>query len=296
MLIVGAVVTLGLGGCGHGSEKPVDGLLEAGGSSQGGASPGGTAAGGEAPQGPQGGGGSGPCGNVPKNFCRDPDPAAGPGCCGAAAEPQCNDDGSGFECPPGTILTSECATCDQGGVSCADEGRLPPPGLTHDTTALSDVFNGTSPNTTLLWEHVFNRPFPDGGTVFLKTQRDQYISLEFTTVAGEGGTIQIVNPQGTANFGLTLLTLSECPGDFTDAVGANCKKLFLSSTMDYVVGTGGSWDCELKPDTTYYLNMLHTTDPDPPFAWECAVSPGGEPNSADPDACRDLVQVRPDTD
>jgi len=288
-MLVGFISLLAPGGCSGGAEASAPELPNpgAGGAAQGG---GGGAEGGA--------GGADACDTDPVDFCRKPDPAAGPGCCGATVEARCRGDRSGFECPEGTIRTSECAACEE--LSCADQGRLPPPGLMRDTTALSTVSNDTLSAPTLTWQDVFNEPFPDGGTVFLKTQRDRYISLELSTAGlapGAGGAYDIANPQGTANFGLSLVTLSECPGDFTDQADPDCKKLINNNRMEIVVGeSGGIVGCEIEPNKTYYLNVLHTTDAEAPFEWECGFSPGVPSNTGEPDACRDLVQFLPNID
>lgn len=52
-----------------------------------------------------------PCDAGPIDFCREPMPELGAGCCGATVEPLCRIGGAGFGCPEGSIPTSECAAC-----------------------------------------------------------------------------------------------------------------------------------------------------------------------------------------
>ena len=174
---------------------------------------------------------------------------------------------------------------------CAQQGRLPPPGLTRDIDALSNAFNQDIPGQTLVWEDLFNAPFPDGGTNFWKSERDKYISLEFTTTGvptGTIGSLDLRNPQGAGNFGLTLLTISQCPGDFTNQSDPNCKDLVNNGDIRFAVGLNPGFTCELEPNTTYYLNALHTTDANAPYDWECAVPPFPPTSTLN---CRDLIQV-----
>ncbi len=55
--------------------------------------------------------GFGPCDAGPIDFCREPMPELGEGCCGAGVSPLCRIGGSGYACPEGSIPTSECAEC-----------------------------------------------------------------------------------------------------------------------------------------------------------------------------------------
>lgn len=174
--------------------------------------------------------------------------------------------------------------------NCIDEGRVPPAGLTQDTTALSNIFNQNLSDPTRTWSDVFGDPFPDSGSPYWKTQRDQYISLEFTTAGvptGSSGRFELNNPQSSFNFGQTLVTFSQCPGDFLDQADSDCKKLITNGGINWQVTTASGLfnTCELEPNTTYYLNALHTTNSQPPFQWQCDVPPG----TARPADCGDLV-------
>ncbi|MEM1080141.1 MAG: hypothetical protein AAGH65_01030, partial [Pseudomonadota bacterium] len=199
-----------------------------------------------------------------------------------------------LECSNGPVtdsLTRTVTVDDEIIIPPQCQGREPPAGLTQDTTALSDIFNRTFNDPTIIWDDIFNAPFPDGGSEFWRTDRDQYISLEFTTSGvtnGTRGKLEFVNPQGPSNFGLSLVTFSECPGDFTNQVDPECKKLINNGNIRYAVGENPAFTCELEPNTTYYLNVLHTTDSNAPYQWECGLTPG---NPSDTTSCRDLVQA-----
>ena len=197
-------------------------------------------------------------------------------------------------CSNGPVMDQQSATFtvveDSGGgpQNCIDEGRVPPAGLSRDTTALSNIFNQTFPDPTLTWDDLFGGAFPDSGSVYWKTQRDQYISLEFTTAGvatGTDGRLELNNPQSSFNFGLSLVTFSQCPGDFLDQPDSDCKKLINNGGINWSVGTSGFNECELEPNTTYYLNVLHTTNEQPPFQWQC----GFPPNPGRPADCGDLA-------
>ena len=187
-------------------------------------------------------------------------------------------------------VTVEEGSGGGGPAFCGPEGRLPPPGLSPDRTAISNAFNETFPDPTFTWEDVFRDPFPGGGSEFWRTDRDQYISLEFTTSGvptGTAGKLEFVNPQGASNFGLSLVTFSQCPGDFTNQPDPDCKKLIGNSNIRYSVGTNPAFTCQLQPNTTYYLNVLHTRDSSAPYEWECGNSQGITSTTS----CRDLVQA-----
>lgn len=178
---------------------------------------------------------------------------------------------------------------DAGPPSCADEGRVPPTGMTRDVDALSNIFNQDSEDPTRTWVDVFNEPFPDSGSVYLKTQRDQYISLQLTTTGvptGTSGRLEINNPQGGFNYGVSLVTFSRCPGDFLDQDDPECKRRITNGGINWSVGVDGSNECELEPNTTYYLNILHTTLTQPPFTWHCDFDSA---DPARPEDCGDLV-------
>lgn len=203
-----------------------------------------------------------------------------------------------LDCSNGPVSDqlTRSVTVEEGGsgggpVFCASEGRLPPPGLSQDTTALSNAFNETFPDPTFTWDDIFRDPFPGGGSEFWRTDRDRYISLEFTTSGvptGTQGRLEIVNPQGASNFGLSLVTFSQCPGDFTDQPDSDCKRLIGNGNIRYAVGTNPAFTCQLQPNTTYYLNVLHTRDSSAPYEWECGPDPQTISSTT---SCRDLVQA-----
>lgn len=171
---------------------------------------------------------------------------------------------------------------------CQLEGRVPPPGITQDTNILYNIFNQPLGGDARTWDDIFGGLFPDSGSVFWNSNRDTYISLEFTTAGvgvGTDGRFEINNPQGSFDFGLSLVTFSQCPGDFTDQVDPDCKKQINNGGINWTVGVNPFQDCELEPNSTYYLNVLHTTRTQPPFQWEC----GFPPNPGRPGECGDLA-------
>lgn len=98
--------------------------------------------------------------------------------------------------------------------------------------------------------------------------RSGYVSYEFNTgnIVDSGLIVTVGN---TLTSGVRLGAISECPGDFD-----------VEPACDHVWGLGGgiSWAtdgksgaCQLKPNTTYYLNLTFTNGFDPKTS-TCATS------------------------
>ena len=169
---------------------------------------------------------------------------------------------------------------------CAAQGRVPPLGLTRDTAIKSSgPSNQDQAGNTELWEEFFGDPFPNTATTFWKIGRNQYAALEFTTAgvpAGLIGQIELTNAQGSTRFGPKLVTISECPGDFTTQVGDGCRREVVNGSIRWSTVTSIIGRCTLQPNTTYYLNVMHTESPNSnPIPWQC------DPPSQQP--CSDLA-------
>ena len=91
---------------------------------------------------------------------------------------------------------------------------------------------------------------------------------------GTSGRLELNNPQSSFNFGQTLVVFSQCQGDFLDQDDPDCKKLISNGGINWEVGVDPFNTCELEPNKTYYLNVLHTTGTQPPFQWQCDFAPG----------------------
>lgn len=198
-----------------------------------------------------------------------------------------------LDCNNGPVTDSRTAnvTVETGGGGggggvpqfCFDEGRVPPAGLTQDT----QLIVGSS-QVTETWQQAFGNAFPNGNERDMSILNDRYASLEFT-VPPQNGTTGRVTFDALQTFissGSKIVTISECPGDFT-SFNNNCSRFISQSAIRWAIGSGGGFDCVLTPNTTYYLNILYTGNDDPPYNdWSCTGS--GNPDFAS--ECGDIVK------
>jgi hypothetical protein len=200
-----------------------------------------------------------------------------------------------LECSNGPVLdtanvsltVNESGGGGGGGVPqfCVDDGRVPPAGLTQDTTIL--VSNGSA--QTVTWEQVFDLNFPFGNGPDVAINRDRYASLRFNTgtlSTGTSGRIAFDFTQTFLPTGRKVVTISECPGDFTTLLSNACRVTDLGNgAIRWEIVTGGGFDCRLQPNTDYYLNILYTQDTAPPYDWSCS----GASNPSTATQCGDIV-------
>ena len=180
-------------------------------------------------------------------------------------------------CSNGPVTDQETRTIvvntDPGPTACVQEGRVPPVGLTRDTSIILG-----SGRQTLTYEDVFSSDFPGGTDVNIEIERDQYAALQFNTgntPIGETGALDfnaIFSSQILS--GRKIVTISECPGDFTAQADPGCDQNIFVGGINWRMG--GAQDCNLDQNTTYYINILYTNDSQPPSNWFCtAHAPSG---------------------
>ncbi len=165
---------------------------------------------------------------------------------------------------------------------CSDPERQPPEDFEPRTRLLcsgstSEGWNcSTVPddgsNTT--WQSVWGQEFPRGEKrrIFLPTET--YASLEFDsgTFAQHGTVVfeilQAFN-SGAAD-GRPLVSMSECPGDFSDALAdEGCRQRQLTSTGSFNwTRSENSNNCQLEPNTRYFLNITYAAN-EYPVEWSC---------------------------
>lgn len=138
-----------------------------------------------------------------------------------------------------------------------------------DDPVPTDCPNPTLAGSTIPWSTHFNAVYPEP-TYAQKTTgigRRGYIAIEFNT----GNTLEdggITTAPHTSTNGDRLASISECPGDFSQRLPDS-----LSRCTEYMyIGGGIKWntlageqsrECNLEPNTTYYLNITFTDGVDP---------------------------------
>ncbi|NNL95275.1 MAG: hypothetical protein HKO64_06595 [Xanthomonadales bacterium] len=112
-----------------------------------------------------------------------------------------------------------------------------------------------------------NWPDPAYAEVVTAIGDSSYLALEFNTgnIVEDGGFTTITH---TSTSGIRLGAISECPGDFVDhlpdAVGACTEEFFIGGSVKWNTNSGYQFgQCNLEPNTTYYLNLTFTDGLDP---------------------------------
>lgn len=132
-----------------------------------------------------------------------------------------------------------------------------PPGPSNCT---APTINGS----VATWADIFNTQWPDPRLTeqIVAIPRSGYLAIEFNTgsVQEDGGFTTITH---TSTSGNRLGAISECPGDFSEALPSS---VFACTELMYI-GGGVGWNsftspksgfCNLQPNTTYYLNLTFT--------------------------------------
>jgi len=125
----------------------------------------------------------------------------------------------------------------------------------------SDCDNPTLSGSTMDWAELWNSDFPGPGYSIrnLSIGRNGYMALEFNT--GSIVDYGILSSTGnTITSGTRLGAISECPGDFE--VANDCSQVW-GSGGGITWRAGGTADCQLEPNTTYYFNVTFTDGSDP---------------------------------
>lgn len=158
----------------------------------------------------------------------------------------------------------------------------PPPSPIYEDTTIratpSSGGTGTSYNGQFsnLFDGSGVHPWPGttGNRMKLTIDQDSYVAATFTTPnigqTGQLSSIPITSVEGPAAFGQTW-TISECPGDFNHHLGqVKCRSngILRWSTQ----GTDPASRCQLDPNTSYYLNLIHSTTVDTTYSSTCFSS------------------------
>ncbi len=190
---------------------------------------------------------------------------------------------------PGTTYQVE-VNCSNGPVSdsrtlalTVTEDTVPVPAGCEGVPALSS-YPGWSEATSILYNNsthnprvfadIFNQPFPGTpNTAILHMQKGRYAAIRFTTPSDlnhtnrgqfNGESAGQVYPFGGDQM---IFSIASCPGVFDPQYvdqADKCLKKVNVSTPFYWAGPGhpyAQYDCELQPNTTYYLNILYSQSP-----------------------------------
>jgi len=169
---------------------------------------------------------------------------------------------------------------------CQEEERQPPEGFELRTRirCSGSTSNGWQCNgnevpddgSDTTWSDVWGLDFPAGQTRRIFLPEDNYASLEFDSgTNGSSGGISFVGLQafgsGSGN-GRPLVSISECPGDFSDALndGNRCRQRQLTTegNFQWTRDSSSTTRCVIEPNTRYFLNITYATNTYPPV-WSC---------------------------
>jgi hypothetical protein len=161
-----------------------------------------------------------------------------------------------------------------------NEDVTPPPGPDCGTPTLS--------GSTVSWEGLLGFDWPDPGysEKVIGIPTAGYLAIEFNTgdIVNEDGGVKSIPHISTQ--GSRLGAISECPGDFMDFLPdaeVLCKRTwFDGGTLNWSTDAfPAAWECELQPNTTYYLNLTFTD----------GVSADTDQCSASSGSCRTILRV-----
>lgn len=136
------------------------------------------------------------------------------------------------------------------------------------------------------WGTHFGSSWPDPtyAEVVTAIGDTSYLAIGFNTgaISDDGGFTTITH---TSTSGIRLGAISECPGDFKDYlpdISAACtEEFFIGGSVKWNTVAGYQFgQCNLEPNTTYYLNLTFTDGVDP--ATDRCVSSS---------ACRTILRV-----
>jgi hypothetical protein len=145
----------------------------------------------------------------------------------------------------------------------------------------------TLAGNTVSWAGHFTQTWPDPiyAEVTTSIPRAGYLAIAFNTgnFVDDGG---IASIQHTSTSGNRLGAISECPGDFSQRL----PDTLFRCTYEWYIGGGIIWntesgdqsrECNLQPNTNYYLNLTFTDGVDPTTD-RCVTSTG---------VCRTIMRV-----
>ncbi len=175
-------------------------------------------------------------------------------------------------------------TCSNGPVTdsrirtlTVQEDTIPDPEGCEDVAELSDfpdwaeatdALYGSGVVNPSTWSAVFGDSFPEGGTFHLQLTKGEYAAMRFTTPANlnslSAGSInsEISSTSSQSGAGPRMISITTCPGVFDpqEISDSDCLAANVGSGESFKwTGPGHQFaffQCELQPNTTYYLNML----------------------------------------
>lgn len=189
--------------------------------------------------------------------------------------------------PGDADATDDASTADTSNPD-ADAGGGCPPELSSypEWSEATDIEYFEDPDPGV-YSEVFGRPFPaNSHTTHLEMQRGTYAAIRFQTPShldsSHSGSWN--SEKASSAFAIApgprILSVSRCPGDFDPAnIADDCiKQLYTADSFNWT-GPGHEYayfQCELQPDTTYYLNIVYADSPlgqMPPNQSECGDAP-----------------------
>ena len=192
-------------------------------------------------------------------------------------------DSRGAESDPATIsINYSEGSGDNGGTVgeedipafCSESQYQPPSGLARSSNTYQRTNYVKSDNTVI--------GFPSSGQAEYRIERDHYMAAVFRT--GPAGQLAsfITEEFSGQNISGKVVSISECPGDFMSTVGSRCRaprrttdsaQALPTINIDVVnaAGDGQLGHCELKPNTQYFMNIVHGRS-DAPSNQTCSYS------------------------
>lgn len=132
------------------------------------------------------------------------------------------------------------------------------------------------------WVGMFDLFFARGNEAWYYQEPNKYHAIQFNTgplPSTESGYVEFLEPHNhmigqSIRNGRRFVSISECPGDFHAAsLDSGCYRVNSGNGTIRWEGSAdsGPFDCTLQPNTTYYLNIVHTNSPegDPNPTWAC---------------------------
>jgi|GEM_PF-4016043 len=170
--------------------------------------------------------------------------------------------------------------------------RDKPSGLSRETTMLRYPLQNKQ---TRVWNDVFGNAanpveFPDGTTIThsLRIDRNKFAQIDFNTInlqVGQSGYFDVntVVPSSDAIVGSVVASISECAGDFGEALASQCRKVLTPGLPNRISwaedSAAGPNDCRLDLGKEYFLNLVPsaTLPETQDVNWNC--------NGQNPTAC-----------
>lgn len=140
-----------------------------------------------------------------------------------------------------------------GGGTGGDTGGSTPPA---NCDGVSTVGGSWTRDTSILGFSSF--PPPSGNWEKFTLKRNEYLALKFTTGNVNTGKVSFDRHTHVSDAKKTV-AISQCPGDFANTISSSlCTRTSQSLSIYYnTENPAKSWDCQLEPNRTYYLNIAY---------------------------------------